>query len=127
MGKIFVVDDEVFIQDLYQAMLPAGGHEIVDSAFNGQEAVDKFRQLAHRPDLVIMDHRMPIKNGLDATREIIATDPQARVLVISADATVEPKYQNSGAIGFIEKPFTMDVLFSAISVSLTGARVNLAP
>jgi two-component system chemotaxis response regulator CheY len=127
VGKIFVVDDEVFIQDLYQAMLPAGGHEIVDSAFNGQEAVDKFRALAERPDLVIMDHRMPIKNGLDATREIMAVDPSARVLVISADATVESKYQNSGAVGFIEKPFTMDVLFSAISVSLKGAHLNPSP
>lgn len=127
MGKIFVVDDEVFIQDLYQAMLPAGGHEIVDSAFNGQEAVDKFRGLAPRPDLIIMDHRMPIKNGLDATREILTQDPQAKVLVISADATVQPKYQGSGAVGFIEKPFTMDVLFSAIQVTLGGSQINLRP
>jgi CheY-like chemotaxis protein len=124
VGKILVVDDEVFIQDLYHAMLPAGGHVVLDSAFNGQEAVDKYRAHQGVLDLVIMDHRMPIKNGLDATKEILTIDPAARVLVISADATVEPRCSASGAIGFIEKPFTMDVLFTAISVGINGAEAS---
>ena len=126
MGKIFVVDDEVFIQDLYQAMLPIGGHEIIDSAFNGQEAVEKFAALLEKPDLTIMDHRMPIKNGLDATREILSKHPDAKVLVISADATIQPKYAGTGTVGFLEKPFTMDVLFDAIQVSIRGATVSVA-
>jgi two-component system chemotaxis response regulator CheY len=126
MGRVFIVDDEVFIQDLYQAMLPAAGHEIIDSAFNGQEAVEKFRALPQKPDLTIMDHRMPIKNGLDATKEILAVDPTAKILVISADATVQPKYEGSGAKGFLEKPFTMDLLFSAITVTINGAGVKLS-
>ena len=108
-------------------MLPAGGHKIIDSAFNGQEAVEKYRVLSPRPDLIIMDHRMPIKNGLDATKEILAADPKARVLVISADATVEPKYQSTGVAGFLEKPFTMDVLFSKITLSIDASRVRVNP
>ncbi len=127
MGRIFVVDDEVFIQDLYQSMLPVGGHVVIDSAFNGKEAVEKYDQLPHKPDLTIMDHRMPIKNGLEATREILKTNPGAKILVISADATVQPRCSEYGAVGFLEKPFTMDVLFSTIEVTLRGARVNIDP
>ena len=125
MGRIFVVDDEVFIQDLYQSMLPVGGHEVIDSAFNGKEAVEKYGQLAQKPDLTIMDHRMPIKNGLEATREILKANPGAKILMISADATVQPRAGEYGAIGFLEKPFTMDVLFSTIEVTLRGAKVNV--
>jgi len=120
-----VVDDEVYIQDLYQAMLSVAGHEVVDTAYNGEEAVQKFESLIPRPDLVIMDHRMPIKNGLQATKEIMAKDPKAKVLVISADATVQPRCKDAGAVGFLEKPFTMDVLFRAIEVTIRGAAVQL--
>jgi two-component system, chemotaxis family, chemotaxis protein CheY len=126
-GRIFVVDDEVYIQDLYQSMLPVGGHEVVDSAFNGEEAIIKFESLSRKPDLTIMDHRMPIKNGLDATREIVLRDPDARVLVISADATVQPKCKDAGAAGFLEKPFTMDVLFRTIEVALRNPPVHIEP
>jgi len=125
MGRIFVVDDEVYIQDLYRAMLPAAGHEVVETAFNGEEAVSKFDGMAPTPDLIIMDHRMPVKNGLQATKEIIARAPNAKILVISADATVQPRCRAAGAVGFLEKPFTMSVLFEMIDVSLKGAVVHI--
>ena len=125
LGRILVVDDEVYIQDLYQSMLSVAGHEVVDTAYNGEEAVQKFESLRPPPDLVIMDHRMPIKNGLQATKEIVAFDPKAKVLVISADATVQPRCKDAGAVGFLEKPFTMDVLFRMIEVTIRGAAVQL--
>jgi two-component system chemotaxis response regulator CheY len=127
MGRIFVVDDEVYIQDLYQSMLPVGGHEVIESAFNGEEAVAKFHSFDRKPDLIIMDHRMPIKNGLQATREIVTTNPGTRVLVISADATVEPRCKDFGASGFLEKPFTMDVLFRTIEMTLRNPAIELDP
>jgi two-component system, chemotaxis family, chemotaxis protein CheY len=68
-----------------------------------------------------MDHRMPVKNGVDATREIRRLDPHAKVLVISADATVERRAVEAGALAFLEKPFTMDALFKTIDACLRGA------
>jgi len=127
VGRIFVVDDEVYIQDLYQSMLSVAGHEVVDTAYNGEEAVQKFEALHPRPDLVIMDHRMPIKNGLQATKEIMAKNPEAKVLVISADATVQPRCRDAGAVGFLEKPFTMDVLFRTIDTTIRGAALQVEP
>jgi two-component system chemotaxis response regulator CheY len=114
VARIFVVDDEVYLQDLYADLLGIVGHEIVDTAFNGEEAVLKFESMAEKPDLIIMDHRMPIKNGVEATTEILALDPHAKVLFISADVSQEKKVQEIGAVGFLEKPFPMDKLFRLI-------------
>jgi two-component system chemotaxis response regulator CheY len=108
----------VFIQDLYLNLLTLGGHTVVDTAYNGQEAIDKFRNLKRRPDLIIMDHRMPIKNGVQATTEIRAADPSVKVLFISADASAEGKAAAAGAVGFLEKPFSMDSLFRTMKSCL---------
>lgn len=120
MADLLVVDDEVYIQDLYFSLLQLAGHRVVDSAFNGEEAVEKFKGLSPAPDLVIMDHRMPVKNGVDATREIRALDPNAKVLVISADATVGRRAVDAGALAFLEKPFSMDILFRTIEACLSA-------
>jgi two-component system chemotaxis response regulator CheY len=67
-----------------------------------------------KPDLIIMDHRMPIKNGVEATKEILAMQPKAKVLFISADVSQENRVAEIGAVGFLEKPFPMDKLFRMI-------------
>lgn len=114
MARIFVVDDEVYLQDLYADLLGIVGHQIVDTAFNGEEAVLKFESMDQKPDLIIMDHRMPIKNGVEATKEILAMSPKMRVLFISADVSQETRVAQIGAVGFLEKPFPMDKLFRTI-------------
>jgi two-component system chemotaxis response regulator CheY len=124
VARIFVVDDEVYLQDLYSDLLTMVGHEIVDRAFNGEEAVIKYEAMASPPDLVIMDHRMPIKNGMEATREILDLDPGARVLFISADLSQEGGARRIGAVGFLEKPFPMDRLFHTITRVLEQAKAS---
>ena len=111
LPTVFVVDDEVYIQELYQHMLPAGGFEVAGSAYNGSEAVTIYPTISPVPDLIIMDHRMPVKNGVEATREILLHNPSARIVMISADATVREKAKAAGAVEFIEKPFEMGDLF----------------
>jgi len=114
VARIFVVDDEVYLQDLYADLLGIVGHQIIDTAFNGEEAVLKFETMERKPDLIIMDHRMPIKNGVEATKEILAMQPKAKVLFISADVSQETRVVEIGAAGFLEKPFPMDKLFRMI-------------
>lgn len=115
------MDDEVYLQDLYADLLGIVGHQIIDTAFNGEEAVLKFESMPEKPDLTIMDHRMPIKNGVEATREILEMDPKAKVLFISADVSQENKVQAIGAVGFLEKPFPMDKLFRTIDQVLKAS------
>jgi two-component system chemotaxis response regulator CheY len=114
MARIFLVDDEPYIQALYGDILSRAGHEVVETAYNGEEAVLKYELIAPKPELVLMDHRMPLKNGLDATREIVAMHPQACVLFVSADQTVREKVKGVGAAAFIEKPFNLVELLQTI-------------
>lgn len=121
MARIFIVDDEMYLQDLYADLLAIAGHTIVDTAFNGEEAILKFEAMTQKPELIIMDHRMPIKNGIEATREILDIDPTMKILFISADVSQEDKVQAIGAVGFLEKPFPMDKLFRTLDGILKGS------
>jgi two-component system chemotaxis response regulator CheY len=120
MCKIMIVDDEPMIVELYSEMVAQGGHEVVATAENGTQAVSTFEGMLPPPDLILMDHRMPHKNGLDATREIVAGHPGTKVLLVTADEHVLYNAVAGGACGFLEKPFSMDKLNGAIALVLEG-------
>ena len=52
-------------------VLEAYGYSVIGKAKNGQEAVDMYRSFSNKPDVIIMDHRMPVKDGIEATKEIL--------------------------------------------------------
>ena len=105
MVKIFVIEDDDLTRMLYCEMLEFLGYNIIDCATNGEEAVDKFQKFIIKPDLIIMDYRLPLKNGLDAMKEILLLDGTSKVLFASADNNIKDLALNSGAVGFIQKPF----------------------
>jgi len=90
------------------------GFQIIGVAKNGQEAVDKFKLFSEKPDIIIMDHRMPIKSGIDATKEIISLGKNPKIIFASADKTVREEALSIGAVGFIEKPFDFKELVEKI-------------
>jgi two-component system chemotaxis response regulator CheY len=114
MASILIVDDDRFLHKVLGQILEVGGHQVSGHAHNGSEAIERFVELDPKPDLILMDHRMPIMNGAIATREIIEIDPSARILFISADQTVKSEAIESGALDFLTKPIRSAVLFSAI-------------
>jgi two-component system chemotaxis response regulator CheY len=126
MARILLVDDEPYIQALYGDILSRAGHDVVDTAYNGEEALLKYELLDPPPDLVLMDHRMPIKNGLEATREILGLDAKACVLFVSADQTVRDRVASVGAAGFIEKPFNIVKLLETIDTLVATYRAARA-
>ena len=105
--KVFVVEDEVSLQILYKEIFTLKGIDILDIAYNGEEAVSKFRSFSEKPDIILMDHRMPKKSGIDASKEILKLDNKARILFVSADESVREEALSIGAIGFINKPLDM--------------------
>ena len=115
MMSIMIVDDEEMLHDLYGKLLELKGYQVVASAFNGVEAVDMFRDMEERPDLVLMDHRMPVKNGLEAMREILKIDLDAQVVFLTADAAVAEHAIAAGAADVLLKPFRMDVLHKTVA------------
>ena len=113
--KIFIVEDEFDLMEFYVDALTTSGFEIVGYAANGAEAVEKFRKLEKRPDVIIMDHRMPVKSGIEATREILDIDPAAKIIFASADRSVEPEARSLGVASFKTKPFPLEKLIDNIN------------
>jgi two-component system chemotaxis response regulator CheY len=100
-----IVDDALFMRNMLRGILEEEGYEVVAEAGDGAEAVVKFRDV--RPEIVTLDIIMPIKNGIEALREIMAIDPNARVVICSAvgQESLVQKAQSVGARDFILKPF----------------------
>lgn len=105
--KVFVVEDERAFMDVYRRIFEMIDLEISDWAFSGEEAVEKLRTAKPRPDLIIMDHRLPKMNGVETMIEIFKIDPPAKVLFVSADEKARKLALENGAADFILKPFSL--------------------
>ena len=119
MGKrVLVVDDATFMRTIVKDNLVPSGFEIAGEATNGAEAVVKYSEL--KPDLVTMDITMKLKDGLEAAREILAADPNARIIMVTALGQ-EKMLLDSLALGvrdFVVKPFTRERIISAVEKGL---------
>ncbi len=119
MGKrVLVVDDANFMRLVVKDTLTPNGFEIAGEAANGAEAVARYAEL--RPDLVTMDITMKVKDGLEAAREILAGDPNARIVMVTALGQ-EKMLLDSIALGvrdFVVKPFTKERILSAAQKAL---------
>ncbi len=91
------------------------GFQVIGIAKNGQEAVDKFISFSEKPDITLMDHRMPIKSGINATKEIISFGKNPKIIFASADKTAREEALSIGAVDFIEKPFDFEKLADKIN------------
>jgi DNA-binding NtrC family response regulator len=114
MARIMVVDDEDELLSLYSEMLTLFGHEIVAAVVNGEEALEAYRSMDKKPDLIILDHRMPVRNGLETAMEILGMDPDEKIIFISADSTIRDKALEIGVLDFLEKPFMLSKLKDTI-------------
>ena len=114
MARVLVVDDAMFIRHIIGDLLKQHGHEVVGEAANGQEAVDRYREL--KPDVTTLDITMPEKDGLTALKELIAIDPGAKVVMCSALSQESKVLEavKAGAKDFISKPFQAQRVLSAI-------------
>ncbi|MBN1389996.1 MAG: response regulator [Candidatus Thermoplasmatota archaeon] len=110
MARIMVVEDEEELLSLYSEMMELFGHEIVAAATNGEEAIRAYDAMTEKPDLIILDHRMPVRNGLETAVEILKRDPHEKIVFVSADSTVKKAALEAGVIDFLEKPFVLQRL-----------------
>ncbi|MDD5016670.1 MAG: response regulator [Eubacteriales bacterium] len=113
MKKVLIVDDAAFMRVSIKNMLTRNGYEVIGEAENGKIAIQKYQELS--PDLVTMDITMPEMDGLSCLKEILAINPSANIIMISAmgQESMVREAVLSGAKGFIVKPFKEDVILSA--------------
>jgi two-component system chemotaxis response regulator CheY len=118
MARVLIVDDAAFMRKVLSDAIAKGGHDVVGEAANGVEAVAQYQTL--KPDVTTLDITMPEKDGLEALREIIASDPAARVIMCSALGQESKVLESikSGAKDFIVKPFQPERVLEAIGKAL---------
>lgn len=119
--SVFIVEDEEALREVYEGYLPMNGFQVVGAAGDGEDAVTQLGALERRPDVVLMDHRMPKKSGLEASKELVARDPELAILFVTADMGVEQEARDAGARMVLVKPFPMEALASALR-KVAGAR-----
>ena len=126
-ARVLVVDDHSLLRTGVSNIInQEPGLEVVAEAANGREAIDAF--VAHQPDVVLMDLRMPEMEGVEAVRRIREIDPQARVIVLTtydADEDIARALQ-AGAKAYILKDIAADALVACIHTVLAG-KSYLAP
>jgi DNA-binding NarL/FixJ family response regulator len=119
--RVLVADDQSMVRAGFRMLLSGEDDiEVVAEASNGREAVDKAARFS--PTVVLMDIRMPELDGLEATRRILAADPEARILVLTTFDLDEYVYEalRAGASGFVLKDDPPEQLIAAVRTVASG-------
>lgn len=123
MIRVLVVDDHELVRSGITRMLADNPDiEVIGQAASGEESIDFVRQ--QRPDIVLMDIRMPGIGGLEATRRILRIDDSIRVIVVTAcaDDPYPARVMQSGATAYITKGADIKEMVRAIRMAHTGQR-----
>jgi DNA-binding NarL/FixJ family response regulator len=124
---VLIADDQALMRGGFRMILDAEEDiEVVGEAIDGRDAVRQYEQL--KPDVVVMDVRMPSMDGIEATRVLTAADPPARVLILTTFDLDEYVYEalRAGASGFLLKDRPPEELVAAVRVVAKGEAL-LAP
>lgn len=119
MKSVLIADDALFMRIMLRDILTNNGFNVVGEAEDGEEAVEKFREL--KPDLVLIDILMPFMDGIEALIEILKIQPSARVVMISALGQEDhiQKALDGGAKDYIKKPFSPPGVVDKLNKLLT--------
>lgn len=113
MCKIMIVEDNQHIRKLFRNILNDKGYEIIEVE-DGEKAIRIYDKLSEKPEIIVVDYRLPTLNGLEFTQEILARDPSSSILMISGDPKVDKSVVKQCGIRFCAKPITKDDLISEI-------------
>jgi len=119
MGTIMIVDDASFMRAVLKKIVLQAGHEVVAEAGSGDDAIAQYQ--TSKPDLVLMDIIMPpgpkAKDGIEALKHIIASDPSAKVVMCSSmgQQSLIVEAIKSGAKDFVIKPFQPQKVIEALT------------
>lgn len=119
--KVLVVDDSIFVSKQIGQILTSEGYEVIATAVDGCEGVEKYKELCPNVDLVTMDITMPKMDGITALEQIMAFDKNAKVVMISALGKEElvKKSLLLGAKNYIVKPLDRKKVLERIAAVLS--------
>ena len=114
--RILVAEDEALIRMDLVEMLTDAGYAVVGEAGNGQEAIALAREL--RPDLAILDVKMPVLDGISAAEEIIKIAPVLMLTAFSQKELIE-RARDAGVMAYVVKPFSITDLLPAMEIAMS--------
>ncbi len=117
--RIVVAEDETLIRMDLVEMLTEAGYQVVGQGVNGQEAIELAN--IHKPDLMILDVKMPVLDGISAAEKIIDICPVLMLTAFSQRELVE-RARDTGVMAYVVKPFTINDLLPAIEMSISRYR-----
>lgn len=122
MIRVMLVDDHALVRMGFRMLLADARFEVVGEVDSGEQALADYPRL--KPDVVVMDLSMPGIGGLEAVRRLLAQDPKARILALSAhEDTAHPRrVLRAGALGYLRKRSAPDTLIAAVSAVAGGQR-----
>jgi two-component system chemotaxis response regulator CheY len=112
---IGIVEDESEVANLYTTIFTARGATISFVAEDGLEAIKAFTDCDPKPDIVIMDHRMPEMTGIDAMKKMLELHADTKYIIVSADSAIRDEALQAGASMFLEKPIQLKQLISCVN------------
>jgi two-component system response regulator AtoC len=114
--KILVVDDEPSVCKALRRLLVAKGYNVLE-AHDGDQALEVYRR--ERPDVVLLDIRMPGMDGLETLRELKAIDQGANVIMVTVvvDDEIAKRAMAEGALDYITKPVSPDYIYRALALA----------
>jgi CheY-like chemotaxis protein len=112
--RVLIADDQKSVGTTLADLVTHCNHEVVEVVGSGFEAIQAYSR--HQPDIVLMDYWMSKLNGATACRNILAKDPMARVILVSAWAPTSDLDQ-SGAVAVLSKPVDLTQLMDALNAS----------
>jgi two-component system, NarL family, invasion response regulator UvrY len=117
--KILIAEDTDSVRYALRLVLEYLGHEVVGFATDGEDAIEKCRSI--QPEVVLMDVRMPLMDGLTCTALLAKSHPKSKVVIVTGSRTTENEAREAGAHGFVEKPFGVSELGNAINLAMAAA------
>ena len=116
--RVLIADDQKSVGTTLADLVTHCNHEVVEVVGSGFEAIQAYSR--HQPDVVLMDYWMSKLNGATACRNILAKDPMARIILVSAWAPTRDLDQ-SGALAILSKPVDLSQLMDALNASIAPA------
>jgi CheY-specific phosphatase CheX/ActR/RegA family two-component response regulator len=118
--RVMSVDDSTFSVSVLKRMIEKSGYEVVETALNQKDAIEKAKQV--KPELITMDMTLPDGNGIECSKEILKNDPGIKIIAISAmmDDEIIEQSKAVGILGYLQKPADQESLDAEIKRIFAG-------
>jgi two-component system nitrogen regulation response regulator NtrX len=113
LSTVFIIDDDQTLHEVLGHVLRLNGFDVIH-AYDGVEAIEKFKNLSPKPHIILMDHRMPLMSGTKVTKELLKIESNACIIFVSADDSAKSDAIEAGAKRFLTKPVRSKILISEI-------------